>query len=128
MSQSELPTPDESWSESAKHAHQVMLDRLNETSAQLEKMNKQVELLTGLVDQLQRQLKLNSKTSSKPPSSDRERRALKPKKKSDRTKGGQKGRKGSTRVLLEPHEVIQCEPIDAQCDCGGSWVGRDTPR
>ena len=76
MSQSELPTPDESWSESAKHAHQVMLDRLNETSAQLEKMNKQVELLTGLVDQLQRQLKLNSKTSSKPPSSDRERRAL----------------------------------------------------
>ena len=31
-------------------------------------------------------------------------------------------------MLLEPHKVIQCEPIDAQCDCGGSWVGRDRVR
>ena len=52
MSQSELATPDKSKSESAKHAHQVMLDRLNETSAQFGKMCKQIELLTDLVDQL----------------------------------------------------------------------------
>jgi len=99
MSQFDLPTPDETWSESALHSHQVMTKKLKE-------MSEQVELLTGLVDQLQRQLKLNSKTSSKPPSSDRERRIPKPKKKSGRAKGGQKGRKGSTRILLEPHEVI----------------------
>jgi len=31
-------------------------------------------------------------------------------------------------VLLEPYKVIQGEPIDAQCDPGRSWVGRDTVR
>ena len=112
MSLPELPKPDETWSASALAAHQVM-------SAQIEK-------LMSTVDELQRQLKLNSRTSSKPPSSDRERRPAKKKKKTGRTKGAQKGHKGSTRVLLEPDEVINCEPIDAHCSCGGSWVERES--
>ena len=92
MSLPELPKPDETWPASALAAHQVM-------SAHIEK-------LTSAVDELQRQLKLNSRTSSKPPSSDRERRPAKKKKKTGRARGAQKGHKGSTRVLLEPDEVI----------------------
>jgi len=119
MSLPELPKSDETWPESALAAHQVMTNYI-------EKMGKQLKELTSAVDELQRQLKLNSKTSSKPPSSDRERRPPKTKKKSERAKGGQKGHKGSTRVLLEPDEVVNCKPIDAHCDCGGAWVERET--
>jgi len=89
-------------------------------------MSAHIEKLTSTVDELQRQLKLNSRTSSKPPSSDRERRPAKKKKKTGRARGAQKGHKGSTRVLLEPDEVINCEPIDAHCSCGGSWVERES--
>ena len=121
MSPPELPKPDETWPESALAAHQVMSDHI-------EQMSKQLKKLTSAVDKLQRQLKLNSKTSSKPPSSDRERRASKTKKKNERTKGAQKGHKGNTRVLVEPDEVVNCKPIDAHCDCGGAWVERETFR
>ena len=85
MSLPKLPQPDETWPASALAAHQVM-------SAHIEKMSEQLEKLTSTVDELQRQLKLNSKTSSKPPSSDRERRpAKKKKKKTGRARGAQKG-------------------------------------
>ena len=97
-------------------------------SDHIEQMSKQLKELTSAVDKLQRQLKLNSKTSSKPPSSDRERRASKTRKKSERAKGAQKGHKGSTRVRLEADEIISCQPIEPHCDCGGAWVERETFR
>jgi len=99
MSLPKLPQSDEIWPASALAVHQVM-------RAHIEKMSEQLEKLTSTVDELQCQLKLNSRTSSKPPSSDRERRPAKKKKKTGRAKGAQKGHKGSTRVLFEPDEVI----------------------
>ena len=70
---------------------------------------------------LQERLKLDSKNSSKPPSSDgpgsgnrAQRRA------SLRKRGAQPGHKGSCRVMLdESHvdRVIECRPVDV-CECG----------
>lgn len=53
MSPPNLPKPDETWSESALAAHQVMSDHI-------EQMSKQLKELTSAVDKFQRQLKLNS--------------------------------------------------------------------
>ena len=105
-----LPKPDETWPESAIKANQTLVEIVTKLSEQ--------------VDELQRQLKLNSKTSSKPPSTDRNRRPTK-KSRSGRAKGGQQGHKGSTRSLVEPDEVIHCQPSDEHCSCGGAWVGRE---
>ena len=85
-----------------------------------------VRLVTELQQQvawLQERVKLDSKTSSKPPSSDgpgsgnrAQRRA------SGRKRGAQKGHAGSFRALLEHEQVdqvVDCPP-PAVCECGGA--------
>ena len=106
MNLSNLPTSDETPFESVLAPYQVMNNHIKQ-------MSKQLKEFTSTVDKLQLQLKLNSKTSSKPPSSDRERRASKTRKKSERAKGAQKGHKGSTRVRLEADEIVSCQPIES---------------
>ena len=72
---------------------------------------------------LQERLKLDSKNSSKPPSSDgpssgnREQRRA-----SERKRGAQKGHKGSYRALLDESQVdnvFDCKPVEV-CDCGAA--------
>ena len=80
-------------------------------------MARQDELLAVL----QERLKLDSKNSSKPPSSDgpgsgnrAQRRA------SERKRGAQKGHKGSFRALVDETQIdniFDCKPA-AVCDCG----------
>jgi transposase len=75
---------------------------------------------------LQERLKLDSKNSSKPPSSDgpgsgnrAQRRA------SQRARGAQKGHKGAARAMLDEREVdqiIDCAPPEV-CRCGAPVVG-----
>jgi transposase len=85
---------------------------------------KQAVLLSQLQEQvglLQERVKLDSKNSSKPPSSDgpgggnrAQRRA------SARKRGAQPGHKGSARAVLDEAEVdqvIDCKPADV-CECG----------
>lgn len=88
-----------------------------------------VERLKGLVEELQEQLKTNSRNSSKPPSSDppssdppscfdggRDGKH-KPK---GRSPGGQPGHEGKTRKLFRPEQVdrvIDCDPPE-RCECG----------
>jgi len=74
MSIPNLPKPDETWSESALKANQ--------------ELTKLVLAMGERIDELERQLKLNSKTSSKPSSTDRNRRPTKSKSKSGWAKGG----------------------------------------
>ena len=85
----------------------------------------QVNELQALVAVLQERLKLDSKNSSKPPSSDgpgsgnrAQRRA------SERARGAQKGHKGAFRALLDEGEVdqiVDC-PAPAVCECGALVV------
>jgi transposase len=89
-----------------------------------------IDTLMRLVAELQQQIawlqervKLDSKTSSKPPSSDgpasgnrAQRRA------SGRKRGAQKGHLGSFRALLEEEQVdqvVDCPPPEV-CECGGA--------
>lgn len=68
----------------------------------------QIKILTEQVDELTRQLNKNSSNSHKPPSSDgvgRRKSTRKPKKRSARKRGGQPGRKGSKREMLEAELV-----------------------
>ena len=79
---------------------------------------------------LQERLKLNSKNSSKPPSSDgpssgnrAQRRA------SARKRGAQVGHKGSFRAMLDESQVdqiIDCAPT-AVCECGAVVIALDEP-
>jgi transposase len=94
-------------------------------------LSQQVELLRQhlvardeLLAVLQERLKLNSKNSSKPPSSDgpgsggkrAQRRA------SERQRGAQKGHKGTARAMLDESQVdriVECKPV-AVCECGAA--------
>lgn len=65
-----------------------------------------IELLLTLVQLMLGRLRLNSKNSSKPPSSDQNKTKLK-KKKSNKSKGGQIGHNGTTIQPIEnPDEII----------------------
>lgn len=83
-----------------------------------------------LVNQLQEQvglleerIKLDSKNSSKPPSSDGPARGSRMQRKaSERKRGAQPGHKGNNRALLEQTQVdqiIDCKPVDI-CQCGAA--------
>jgi transposase len=74
--------------------------------------------------QLEERLKLNSRNSSKPPSSDGPGTPPAPRTrpKSGKRLGGQPGHKGSYRAMLpsnEVNQVVDCPPPQ-QCGCGGA--------
>jgi transposase len=89
---------------------------------QIAQLHEQMGLMNDALAVLQERLKLNSRNSSKPPSSDgpgsggnrAQRRA------SERQRGAQKGHKGSFRALLGEDKVdaiVEC-PAPAVCECG----------
>jgi hypothetical protein len=80
------------------------------------------------IAELEARLGMNSRNSSKPPSSDPPNVAARPKRKpSGRRRGGQPGHKGTTRPLLPPEQVdsiIDLKP--EKCDrCGRALAGDD---
>jgi transposase len=88
----------------------------------------QVAELLARVAELEAKLGMNSRNSSKPPSSDPPNVAARPKRKpSGRRRGGQPGHKGVTRALLPPEQVdniIELRP--EKCDrCGRALAGDD---
>lgn len=82
--------------------------RIAELVQQNAALAEQVKILTEQVAELTRQLGKNSSNSHKPPSSDgvgKRKSTRKPKKRSGRKRGGQPGRKGSKREMLEAEFV-----------------------
>lgn len=78
------------------------------------------------VEQLERRLGQNSRNSSLPPSSDRDRdkkTPKRPRKRSERKQGGQPGHEGRSRALVEdPDETVEHRP--ARCRrCGRQLAG-----
>lgn len=90
----------------------------------------QVAELLARVAELEARLGMNSRNSSKPPSSDPPNVAARPKKKpSGRKRGGQPGHKGTTRPLLPPDKVdrvVELKPPSCG-ECGAPLRG-DDPR
>ncbi len=94
------------------------------------RLQEEVEHLKGIIQELQEQLRTNSRNSSKPPSSDSPSnnppscfdhgRDGKPKPEG-RSPGGQPGHEPKTRKLLPPDQVdqvVNCKPPE-RCECGG---------
>jgi len=96
-------------------------------SAVIEELRADNAALRGEVADLKHRLGLNSRNSSKPPSSDGLAKPA-PKSlrgKSTRSAGGQKGHPGSTLAqVATPDEVARHEPV-ACCECGNGLVGAD---
>jgi transposase len=106
----------------------LSLELQSETITQL---NQTVEQLTQTIVELKEQLGMNSKNSSKPPSSDGPAKPKSLRKKSGKKPGGQKGHKGSGLSLFKSpdetviHKPIQCNicPYAEQCSsCSRSAV------
>lgn len=72
-----------------------------------------IDLILLVVSLLVNRLGLNSKNSSKPPSTD-PNREKKPKGQSNRSPGGQKGREGKTLSQFEEPDVVTDIPVDRQ--------------
>ena len=90
------------WPEEVK----ALLHPINEL---IESQGKQIKRLQVENEKLQERLNLNSKNSSKPPSTDQNPKKKKKSKKrsTGRSKGGQKGHKGSQRELVTSDEVYE---------------------
>ena len=76
-------------------------------------MRAAMDLLLLIVTLLCQRLGLNSRNSSKPPSSDQNRNKKK-KNKSDKNSGGQKGHKGSTLPLDDNPDVFHKLTVDRE--------------
>jgi hypothetical protein len=95
----------------------------------LHKLTQKLSMLEQKIEDFQETLNINSKNSSRPPSSDfvKKKEATKnPKRKSKkkRLQGGQPGHKGKTRELLAIEAVDhinKCFP-EAICECGGKII------
>ena len=98
----------------------------------VEEQQKQIEALTKRVSELEEQLKLNSKNSNKPPSSDSSTKPTSSGKKQvgrkKRKRGGQPGSKGKSRELLPTDQVdnvIVCKPTECR-SCHHALEGNST--
>ena len=119
MNITDLPSPSPSWPQDAQTAYQQVLVLVTRQSEQIEQQAKKITLLKERLNQ-------NSKNSDKPPSSDQNKPPRK-RTKSTKKRGGQKGRKGCNRALLEPTEVINKQPAHSRCQCGGEWCAEGEP-
>lgn len=86
-------------------------------------------MLHGELAKIKEQLKLNSDTSSKPPSSDKPQRKREKKGKlpSGKKRGAQPGHKGSRRKPLPPDQVNEFRVYKPKAcrHCGGTLIGDD---
>lgn len=86
----------------------------------IDTLGQQLAQLREQVAWLQERVKLDSRNSSKPPSSD-VAGTSRPRRSSERKRGGQPGHKGTYRTLLDEGEVDavhECPPPEV-CECGG---------
>ena len=102
--------------------------RVAELEGQLQAALKALEEAKRRIAELERQLKQDSSSSDKPPSSDPPHRPPRKKPgKGKRKPGGQPGHEGKTRPLLPPEQVddIQDHKPSTCDDCGAKLTGED---
>jgi transposase len=103
---------------------------LPECHAVIEMQSLQIEQLREQVAIVQERLKLDSRNSSKPPSSDGPGRVNRAQRRaSERKRGAQKGHPGSLRKLVPEAEVTSvqdCRPSSV-CECGGAVAAKGKP-
>ena len=112
-----------------QHPTQTELDRMNsaEKDALILQLFDALEQLQRRVEELEGQLKKNSRNSSKPPSSDGlSKKPAQPRRPGGRPSGGQPGHPGQTRRMVEhPDEVVDLVPSGC-CSCGRELDGQSS--
>jgi transposase len=94
------------------------IKQLEEETADLKKY---IARLEKRVEELERLLGMNSKNSSKPPSSDSPAMKTKPPRKRRKKRGAKKGHQPYLTKLLGPEKVTRRIELDPQvCSCGGT--------
>ncbi len=98
-----------------------LLKRVSELELENAELKREVVELRAENLELKARLNLNSKNSSKPPSSDGyKRKPAFPKKKKGK-QGGQKGHKGRTlHQVDDPDKIVECDPD--KCNCGHEFT------
>ena len=106
------PGPDQCKPETVAQCHEV-----------IERLSRQLAQTQERLAWFEERLKLDSRNSSKPPSSDGPGRSKRARRRvSGRCRGAQQGHRGTFRALLPEGEVdriVEC-PTAAVCDCGGA--------
>jgi transposase len=91
------------------------------------RLQARISELEGQVRTLTAKLSINSRNSSKPPSSDGPAAAPRDRKKGRRKRGAQPGHEGTTRAMVpveQVDEVVDCRPTCCQ-GCGALLLGED---
>ena len=106
------PGPDQCKPETVAQCHEV-----------IERLSRQLAQTQERLAWFEERLKLDSRNSSKPPSSDGPGRSKRARRRvSGRCRGAQQGHRGTFRALLPEGEVdciVECAPA-VVCDCGGA--------
>ncbi len=112
--------------ETLGQCHRVIEELTNQNEELRQRLATQEEKMASL----QEQMKLNSRNSSKPPSSDGPGRPNRAQRRaSTRKRGAQKGHTGTFRALLpetEVNAIHECAPPQV-CDCGAAVDSRGEP-
>lgn len=85
---------------------------------QINQQQEQIQKLTLRVKELEDQIAKNSQNSSKPPSSDQNRKAKSLRKKNGKKSGAQRGHEGNTLCQSEHPDKIVIHKIEHPCECG----------
>jgi transposase len=96
-----------------------MLESMSKTIALLEQQVSELPDLRKQVAELEARLNMNSRNSSKPPSSDEFSKPKSRRKKSGRPSGGQKGHPGNTLRMVDAPDHIVVHRVDSCSSCGG---------
>ena len=86
----------------------------------IEEQNKIIAQLQKRIQELEAQINQNSRNSSRPPSTDAFTRPQSPRKKGERSVGGQKGHKGQTLEWIENPDQIEVHTVSICKGCGAS--------
>jgi transposase len=84
----------------------------------IKQQQEQITQLTQRVKELEERVGKNSQNSSKPPSSDQNRKTKSLRKRSGKKSGGQKGHDGNTLRSIENPDQIIIHKIERRCECG----------
>ncbi len=109
----------------------LLPDTVEECHALIGELTRSQQQLLARMAALEERLKLSSRTSSKPPSSDGpgQRGGRRPKPPTGRSPGGQPGHKGHWREAVAEEaldRIVDCPP-SAQCACGGEVQAHGEP-
>jgi transposase len=88
--------------------------------AVIEEQNRIIADLQKRIQELEAQLKQNSRNSSRPPSTDIYKRPQSPRKKGERAVGGQKGHEGRTLDWVKIPDQVKVHSISECKECGAS--------